>query len=376
MTTQIRAQTPAPTLNGAFAIPGDLTTRTGGYIYERRLLETLPEVGQPVQYINLIPSFPDPSDASLRDAAEKLRALGPDVVLILDGLVFGSIDTALLASLSCPVVAMLHHPLGLEAGLPPARAAALIARERDNLRHAAHVVVPSHHTRDILIAQFGVTADRISVALPGFDRPPECATPESATSEPATAGIAANPPLILSVGLICRRKGHDVLLDALARIAHLDWQAAIVGMTYDEDVRQALLRQRADLGLENRVRFTGVLGEDALHRLWRQAHLFALATRYEGYGMVLSEAQLYGLPIVSCAVGAVPQHVPPDAAVLTAPDDAVAFADALGQLLGDADRHAAMAAASRAGGRKLPQWQDTARVMRDAMALARGRKQA
>lgn len=348
---------------GAFAIPGDLTTRTGGYIYERRLLETLPMVGQPVQYINLIPSYPDPTAASLRDAAVKLRALGPDVVLILDGLVFGSVDTDLLASLACPVVAMLHHPLGLEAGLSPDRAAALIARERANLRHAAHVVVPSEHTRDILITQFGVPVDRISVALPGFDRP----------TEPDLAIAAATPPLILSVGLICRRKGHDVLLDALARIADLDWQAAIVGMTHDEDVRQALLRQSNALGLDNRVRFTGVLADGALDILWRQAHLFALATRYEGYGMVLSEAQLYGLPIVSCAVGAVPQHVPPDAAVLTESDDPVAFGDALARLLNDLDHHKKMAKASHAGGKKLPRWEDTAHVMRCAMAhVARG----
>lgn len=345
---------------GAFAIPGDLTTRTGGYIYERRLLETLPEVGQPMQYIHLIPSYPDPTTAALRDAAVKLRALGPDVVLILDGLVFGSIDTELLGSLACPVIAMLHHPLGLEAGLSPDRAAVLIAQERANLRHAAHVVVPSEHTRDILIAQFGVTADRISVALPGFDRP----------AEPDTAPPVLTPPLILSVGLICRRKGHDVLLDALARIADLDWQAAIVGMTHDEDVRQALLRQRHALGLDGRVRFTGVLPEAALDQIWRQAHLFALATRYEGYGMVLSEAQLYGLPIVSCAVGAVPQHVPSDAAVLTGPDDPVAFGDALARLLTEPDHHATMARASRAGGLKLPQWHDTARVMRRAMAMA------
>ncbi|SDX15370.1 glycosyltransferase family 4 protein [Roseicitreum antarcticum] len=352
-------------INGAFAIPGDLNTRTGGYIYERRMLESLPQVGQPVQYIPLISSFPDPTDAAISDAATRLRALGPDTVLILDGLVFGSIDTEVLASLACPVVAMLHHPLGLEAGLPPARAAALIARERDNLRHAAHVVVPSAHTRDILIAQFGVPADRISVAPPGFDRPPT-----GVVQTPP-----ADPPLILSVGLICRRKGHDVLLDALARLRHLDWQAAIVGMTHDEGVYQALLHQRAALGLEGRVRFTGEVSAETLDQLWRQAHVFALATRYEGYGMVLSEAQLYGLPMVSCAVGAVPQHVPSAAAALTAPDDAPAFTDALARLLTDVDHRAGMAAASRAGGQRLPHWYDAACVMRDAMALARHAQQ-
>jgi glycosyltransferase involved in cell wall biosynthesis len=346
----------------AFAIPGDLRTRTGGYIYERRMLESLPQVGQPMRHVPLLTSWPHPTAQASADASAKLRALGPDTVLILDGLVFGSIDTDLLADLRCPVIAMLHHPLGLEAGLPPARAAALIAQETANLRHAAHVVVPSAHTRDILVADFGVAEGDISVALPGFDRP----------AEPGLPVPPAYPPLILSIGLLCRRKGHDVLLDALARIAHLDWQAAIVGMTHDEGVRLALLAQRAALGLEGRVHLTGEIGEGELDHLWRQARLFALATRYEGYGMVLSEAQLYGLPIVTCAVGAVPQTVSAREAILTPPDDPAAFADALARVLTDASLHAGMAAASRAAGAALPQWHDAARVMATALDRVRG----
>ncbi|MFN4100258.1 MAG: glycosyltransferase family 4 protein [Pararhodobacter sp.] len=350
----------------AFAIPGNLHSRTGGYIYERRMLESLPEIGVPTQYIPLIPSYPDPTAEATADAAAKLGALGPETVLILDGLVFGSLETEILASLACPIVAMLHHPLGLEAGLSPERAAALIARETANLRHAAHVVVPSAHTRDILIARFGVKPGDISVALPGFDRP----------TEPAIGVPRVRPPLILSVGLICRRKGHDVLLDALAQLHDLDWQCVIVGMTHDESVRQALLGQRTELGLHGRVRFTGEISEAELDALWRQAHLFALATRYEGYGMVLSEAQLYGLPILSCRVGAVPQTVSAQEAILTPPDDAPAFAAALSRLLTDPALHARMGHASRSAGEALPRWHDAARVMQAAVERARARQES
>jgi len=345
----------------AFAIPGDLNTWTGGYVYERRLLESLPGVGQPVQLVPLLPSFPHPTPQAAEDAARKLRALGPQTALILDGLVFGSIDTGVLASLRGPVVAMLHHPLGLEAGLAPDIAAALIARERANLRHAAHVVVPSAHTRDILIADFGVEAGKITIALPGFDRPARLPAPVA----------KAQPPLILSVGLICARKGHDVLLEALARLQHLPWQAAIVGLTHDEDVRLALLDQRKRLGLEGRVRFTGVIPAPDLDILWRSATLFALATRYEGYGLVLSEAQLHGLPIVSCRVGAVPMTVPEGAGFLTEPDDPPAFAAAIETLLTDAQAHARMAAQSAAIGHALPRWSDTARIMQGVLDKVR-----
>ena len=339
----------------AFAIPGDIQTRTGGYIYERRMLESLNALGQPTRHIELMTSWPNPTPEAERDLVENLAALPQDMPLILDGLVFGAMDTAVLAAQSRPVVAMLHHPLGLEAGLAPDRAAELLAREAANLRHAAHVVVPSPHTREILVQDFGVQQADISIALPGFDRP-------------AMRAIAkADPPLILSVGIICERKGHDVLLDALARVTHLDWQAAIVGMVHDAAVQDRLLHQRARLGLEARVRFTGVIPPEELDQLYQQASVFALATRYEGYGMVLSEAQLYGLPVLSCTVGAVPQTVPPGSGILVPPDNAEEFATALSSLLQDDALRQSYGAQSAAIGARLPQWTDTARIMQAAL---------
>lgn len=339
----------------AFAIPGDIQTRTGGYIYERRMLESLRELGQPTRHVELMTSWPHPTAQATRDLVEKLAALPQGMPLILDGLVFGAMDTEMLSTLNRPVIAMLHHPLGLEAGLAPDRAAELLAREVANLRHAAHVVVPSPHTRDILVQKFGVRPADISIALPGFDRPAFRAVPKAA------------PPLILSVGIICERKGHDVLLDALAQIKHLNWQAAIVGMVHDAEVQDRLLHQSARLRLEGRVRFTGEIGPDALDTLFHEASLFALATRYEGYGMVLSEAQLYGLPILSCAVGAVLQTVPPGSGILVPPDDAGAFAKALANLLEVEPLRQSYAAKSAALGAQLPKWQDAARIMQAAL---------
>jgi len=339
----------------AFAIPGDINTRTGGYIYDRRMLESLRAIGQPTRHLALMPSWPDPTPQAARDLADQLAALPQRMPLVLDGLVFGAMDTQVLAGLKRPVIAMLHHPLGLEAGLAPDRAAALLAREKANLRHAAHVVVPSPHTRDILVQDFGVAQADISIALPGFDRPILRPIPKP------------RPPLILSVGIICERKGHDVLLNALAQVAHLDWQAAIVGMVHEADVYDRLLHQRTRLGLEGRVHLTGEIPPDALDQLYHDASLFALATRYEGYGMVLSEAQLYGLPILSCAVGAVPQTVPQGSGILVPPDDATAFANGLAQLLQDDSLRNTYAAKSTALAARLPDWHDTARIMQAAL---------
>ncbi len=120
-----------------------------------------------------------------------------------------------------------------------------------------------------------------------------------------------SPPLILSVGILAERKGHDVLVAALGHIRDLDWQAQIVGKAHDGAVESALRRQIADLGLGDRVQLTGLLADDAVIERYREASVFALATRYEGYGMVLGEAMLHGLPIVTCHTGAVPDTVAP-----------------------------------------------------------------
>lgn len=337
--------TPRP---ATFAIPGDIDRKTGGYIYEKSLLHALRDQGRRVAHLELPGSFPDAPPGDMAAAVAALNAVPAGEALILDGLVCGSIDTAGLARVAAPLVAMIHHPLGLETGLPPARAAELLRREAANLALARHVVVPSPHTARILAADFGVASDRISVALPGFAAPDPLRAP-------------TDPPLILAVGLIAARKGHDVLIAALSRIADLPWQAQIVGGPHDESVAAALAAQAQPLG--PRLTFRGGMEADDLAALYRQASLFALATRYEGYGMVFGEALLHGLPIVTCAAGAVPETVPPGAGILVPVDDAAAFAEALRRLLTDHRLRRSMAEASTAAGHLLPRWSDTAAVM-------------
>lgn len=110
-----------------------------------------------------------------------------------------------------------------------------------------------------------------------------------------------------------------------------------------------------------RVTFCGELDAKALDAKFNAASVFALATRYEGYGMVLSEAMLHGLPVVTCAVGAVPATVG-DAALLVPGDAPPAFAAELRRLLTD-EAHA-NSARERSGqrARGLTDWKDTARV--------------
>jgi glycosyltransferase involved in cell wall biosynthesis len=333
----------------AFAIPGDLSTPTGGYIYERRLLEELQAQGRDTRYLRLGPSFPDATPDDMADAVAQLARLEPDRVVILDGFISATLDTDALAALHVPSIAMVHHPLALETGLDAARRDRHYRLERANLAHIDHVLVPSPVTAASLTERYGVAPGRITIARPGTDRP----------SRPR---MPVTPPLILSVGIQHPRKGHDILLRALARLTHLDWTAVIAGKVHDAEYAAELGRLHRELGLGARVTLAGYVPDAELARLYAAASLFALATRYEGYGLVFDEALAHGLPIVSCRTGAVPDTVPAGVGRLVPPDEVAAFADALADLLGDAARRAACADAATAAGRNLPGWADTARV--------------
>ena len=338
--------TPCP---AAFAIPGDITQPTGGYYYERRLLEGVRSEGHDVRHLQIGASFPDPTPDDMADLIAQLSALEPDRPVILDGFLSATIGTGALVGLHVPTVAMVHHPLALESGLEAARRDHLFQIERDNLALISHVLVPSPHTAQTLIERYDVTPNRITIARPGTDRP---------ILQPDTI----DPPLILSVGIQHPRKGHDVFLQSLARLRALDWTAVIVGAPYDQDHAAELQNLVTDLDLGARVRLAGRVPDTELAQLYSQASIFALATRYEGYGLVFDEALAAGLPIISCATGAVPDTVPEGTGCLVRPDDPEAFAIAVQSVLTDAAYRTELAAAAQAAGHRLPTWSDTART--------------
>mgnify|MGYP006293915135 CR=1 FL=1 len=331
------------------AVPGDLMTTTGGYLYDRRLLAALRALGRDVRHIALPGTFPAPAPADQERAAALLAAVPADCPLIIDGLAFGAMDHAALSGVRAPIVALVHHPLAEESGLAPERRAALYRSERDNLALAAHVIVTSPHTARLLMSHYDIDATRITVARPGVDPPS------------GHGADADTPPLILAVGILVPRKGHDLLLRALAQITDRPWQATIVGAARDELHAREVRERAATPALAHRVRLAGSVTADELAQLYRRASIFALATRYEGHGIVFDEAMVHGLPIVTCAVGAVPDTVAPGAGLLVPPDDADAFAAALARVLDDSDLRARMAATSSRAGAALPAWDETAR---------------
>jgi glycosyltransferase involved in cell wall biosynthesis len=190
---------------------------------------------------------------------------------------------------------------------------------------------------------------RIRVAEPGTD------------PAPAALGSPDHRLRLLCVGALVPRKGHDLLLRALAGLRDRPWHLDCVGCP-DRDPAWAhgLLRLRDALDLTERVTFAGVLSDLDLGRRYAQADLFVLATRFEGYGMAFAEALARGLPILATRAGAAAETVPSEAGILVPPDDLAALSAALRQVLGDAGLRRGLAAGSRSAGLRLPTWPQAA----------------
>ncbi|WMS44106.1 glycosyltransferase family 4 protein [Acuticoccus sp. MNP-M23] len=335
----------------AFAVPGDLDTPTGGYRYDRALIAALKALGHTVTVVPLREGFPFPDAAALDDAQARLADVPEEAALVVDGLALGVLPAATLDGLKAPLIGLVHHPLALEAGLSAAEAATLAQSELAAVAHTRAVVVTSPNTAAILAADYGVP-DAV-VALPGFS--------------PAWRAVESHPqtpPVIAVVGSLTPRKGHDVLIEALAQLRGLAWTCEIVGGTHDGGaVRRALEDAIAAHALSDRVALRGALDEDALLALYGRASVFALATHYEGFGMVFAEAMAAGLPVVGTTGGAVPDVVPPDAGILVPPGDAEAFAAALRTILTDPPLRDRLADGARTAGARFGDWDETARTV-------------
>jgi glycosyltransferase involved in cell wall biosynthesis len=344
-----------------FVVPGPLEQLTGGYIYDAHMVNGLRELGWSVRVHNLAGRFPDVDAVGRRALTEALTSILDGARVLVDGLAMGGAPEPVEAhARRLRLAALVHHPLADETGLSETDRLHLAATERRALAACAGVVVSSAFTAHALAA-YDVPADRVRVVNPGTER-----------ASPAVGPPAGQPPVLLCVASLTPRKGHDVLIAALARVRDLPWTCVCAGSP-DRDPAQANTVRRlvAEAGLADRVRLVGEREGDALEALYGGASLFVLASHHEGYGMALAEALARGLPVVSTTAGAIPFTVPADTGLLVPPGDAGAFASALRALLGPsgAEARARLSAAARRHAATLPTWRDSARAFAAAVEV-------
>lgn len=342
----------------AFLVPGRLDTRTGGYAYDRRIIAGLRSRGWSVAVHTLDASFPFPTSAALDGAAAAMAAIPDDEVVVVDGLAYGALPNQVAREAArIRLVALVHHPLACETGLPPAAVASLRESETRALGLARLAIVTSRATAATL-ETYHMGLDRIVVVEPGTDPAPLASGSREGTH-------------LLSVAALVPRKGYDTLFEALALLPSRNWRLTCVGSL--ERDREAVARLRALLktrALENCVSLAGEADGPVLDKFYDDADVFVLPTWYEGYGMAVAEALARGIPVVSTPTGAIAELVGDHAGLLVPAGDISALAAALDAVIGDLTLRASLAAGAREARQRLVTWDVASAEMAKALEQA------
>ncbi|HVB34889.1 MAG TPA: glycosyltransferase family 4 protein [Patescibacteria group bacterium] len=212
-------------------------------------------------------------------------------------------------------------------------------KPRQSLLQASRVLAVSRFTAS-LVANTGVSPERIEIVHPGCDvdsfRPHQ---PGSALRE-RLLGKRRGQSIILSVGNLVSRKGHDMVIRALARLSGSTRELTylIVG---DGPYRSALEELASALGVRDQVVFAGKLAEEELPDAYALCDLFVLTSReqlescdVEGFGMVFLEANASGKPVVAGRSGGIGDAVvDQETGLLVDPLDPASIAAAVERLL-------------------------------------------
>jgi len=335
----------------AFLVPGPLSAISGGYGYDRRIIAELRAAGHSIDIFEIAGRHPLPDDAAIAAARSAWAAMAPDALPLIDGLGLPAFD----GIIDRRAIGLIHHPTSLEAGFSAPDTAALAGLEKRLFPALAGCIVTSDTTAETLAKDFAVAADHIATVVPGTD---------PAARSPGSGGPTCR---ILSIGTLIPRKGHALLLRALARLFDLDWHLTIVGGAPDPVFAASLANLAEDLKITRQVTFAGVATGPALEALWQAADVFALATEYEGYGMAIAEALKRGLPVAITNGGAAGALVPVEAGVVCDVGDLGTYSKALRRVIFDTELRADMAQASWAAGQALPDWTAQGSTFADAL---------
>lgn len=322
------------------ALPDRDDTGGGGLAYARGMAGGLRERGHAVEISE--------GDAAgwLERHAAGCRADG--MIPVVDGMLLPRLLSRMGELEAKGAVALIHHAMA-RAGRDPAQREAVEAALHTMLPRMRRVVATSQPVADRLMQEFGLTT--VDVVAPGADDWPRNA-PLPMNEHAGSPGTTCR---ILSVGVLTPRKGHDILLRALAPLVDLDWTLTIAGAAGRDPAHAAQLAALIpELGLHGRVRLLTDPDEASLAASWRDAHLFALATRWEGYATAVAEALRRGIPVVTTEAGGA--LVPADAGAVCAIEDLPTLSKCLRRAVCDDALRADMAEAAWAAGQALPGW--------------------
>lgn len=340
-------------------IYGSLDTLSGGYLYDRKLVEYLRAQGDSVKIIPL----------PWRNYAAHLAdnfcfRLPTDLdILIQDELNHPSLIAANAGKHPCPVVSLVHH-LRCSELRPKWQNAIYRMVEKKYLQSADGFIFNSLTTESVVNSVIRNSRPSI-VAYPPTDKFGDVIS-EDEIKERANGRKLR----ILFVGNVIERKGLHALLNALTSVGQntaLSCKLDVVGsLTIDATYVKTIQKQIAVNGLSSIVRLHGALDNDPLKRLLRQAHVLVVPSSYEGFGIVYLEGMALGLPAIGTTAGAASEIIADgETGYLIEPDDSTTLAARLATLANNRSLLAGMSINALRRYKSQPKWEQTAKSIRE-----------
>lgn len=291
--------------------------------------------------------IPAKGSFNIRFLRALLRLIRKERIDVIQSHLLGSNVYACLAGLltRTPVVATFHGMVDIGDG------ERFVGLKQAILnRGAKRIVFVSRFLQDYLGSKMYLRPDRSQVIYNGIDLGRFTAVVPAPLR--AELNIAADRPLIISVGNVRPSKGHEVLLKAALEVRkQIPGVVFVVVGDVSKDLGRSILRQRNDLGLEDTVRFLGFRQD--IPRLLAAADLFVLPSVQEGFSIATIEAMATGVPVIVTRSGGPEEIIDnPSVGRTVAPGSENEIAIAAIELLTDRDRRRDMIERARDSARE------------------------
>lgn len=349
-------------MNIGLVLCGNIDTVSGGFLYDRKILDFLRNAGDSVEIISLpwtnychgiINNFSSAITSKLTNRSFN--------VLIQDELAHPSLfilNKKISRRFQIPIIVIVHHLRSNESRASWKNHVYRII-EKHYLTSAHGFIFNSHETHRAVISLIGKNKPSV-VALPAGDR-----FGQSMSKDEITARALAPGPLeIIFLGNVIPRKGLHLLLESLAVLPHQTWHLKVAGdLTFHSQYSAEMKRQANCLDLEEKVDFLGPLSDLELSRHLSMSHLLVVPSSYEGFGIVYLEAMGFGLPVIGSTAGGAKEIITHGVnGYLVAPGDSQALSFHVNGLIKDRVQLCTMSLAALDKYSRHPTWSDTGKL--------------
>jgi glycosyltransferase involved in cell wall biosynthesis len=337
-----------------FLIYGSLDTLSGGYLYDRKLVEYLQNQGDTVEIISL----PWRNYAAhLTDNFHFRLPLNLDL-LIQDELNHPSLLSANFLPHPYPVISLVHH-LRCSEQRPAWQNWFYRIIEKRYLDSVDGFIFNSKTTKRVVSGLVESSKPDV-VAYPPTDR-----FGHPISEDEVVARAKENSPLrLLFLGNVIHRKGLHTLIEAVSN-QPLAFSLNVVGGLTAEPRYASNVKEKTK-GSKSEVYFHGALKNEELIEKMKSAHVLVVPSSYEGFGIVYLEGMAFGLPAIGTTAGGASEIISDrETGFLISPNDAKTLTERLSALANNRDLLARMSVNALERYRQQPTWDETAGQIRE-----------